>query len=51
LLATYTVLDVSNDPFPVDTAARHRDGRWLAEAFVHLGLARGGSISAASITP
>jgi hypothetical protein len=37
-LATYTVLDVSNDPFRVDTAARHRDGRWLAEAFVHLGL-------------
>jgi len=30
-LATYTVLDVKNDPFRIDTPASHRDGRWLAE--------------------
>lgn len=34
----YTVLDVSNDPFRVDTPARHRDGGWLATTAQDLGL-------------
>ena len=33
-----TVLDVGNDPFRVDTPARHRDGEWLATTAQDLGL-------------
>ena len=36
-LATYTVLDVKNDPFRIDTRASHRDGQWLAEQAEALG--------------
>ena len=34
-----TVLAVANDPFRVDTPARHRDGEWLAVHAERLGLA------------
>jgi hypothetical protein len=37
-LASLTVLDKSNDPFRVDTPARHRDGEWLADTAAGLGL-------------
>ena len=37
-LSDLTVLAPQNDPFRVDTPARHRDGRWLAEAARDLGL-------------
>lgn len=37
-LKDLTVLASKNDPFRVDTAARHRDGRWLAESAQQLGL-------------
>jgi hypothetical protein len=37
-LASLTVLDKSNDPFRVDTPARHRDGEWLAATAGRLGL-------------
>jgi hypothetical protein len=33
-----TVLAVQNDPFRVDTPARHRDGEWLAVTAEELGL-------------
>ena len=33
-----TVLAAKNDPFRIDTPARHRDGRWLAETAAELGL-------------
>src|SRR6266568_7453405 len=33
-----TVLDKANDPFRVDTPARHRDGEWLATTAADLGL-------------
>jgi len=33
-----TVLAPQNDPFRVDTPARHRDGEWLAETAQELGL-------------
>ncbi len=33
-----TVLDKANDPFRVDTPARHRDGEWLATTAATLGL-------------
>jgi hypothetical protein len=36
-LKDLTVLDVKNDPFRVDTPARHRDGRWLATTAQELG--------------
>jgi hypothetical protein len=35
-----TVLAVQNDPFRVDTRARHRDGQWLAMHADRLGLGR-----------
>jgi hypothetical protein len=35
---TLTVLAVQNDPFRVDTPARHRDGEWLAMHADRLGL-------------
>ena len=35
---TLTVLAVQNDPFRVDTSARHRDGQWLAINADRLGL-------------
>jgi hypothetical protein len=31
-LKDLTVLAPKNDPFRLDTPARHRDGRWLAAA-------------------
>jgi hypothetical protein len=31
-----TVLAPKNDPFRIDTPARHRDGRWLAETVAEL---------------
>jgi hypothetical protein len=37
-LKDLTVLAPKNDPFRLDTAARHRDGRWLAETVAELGL-------------
>jgi hypothetical protein len=37
-LKDMTVLDVKNDPFRIDTPARHRDGRWLATTAQELGL-------------
>ena len=37
-LKDLTVLAAKNDPFRVDTTARHRDGRWLAGTAVELGL-------------
>jgi len=37
-LKDLTVLDTRNDPFRVDTPARHRDGRWLATTAQELGL-------------
>ena len=37
-LASLTVLDKGNDPFRVDTPARHRDGEWLAATAARLGL-------------
>ena len=37
-LASLTVLDKANDPFRVDTPARHRDGVWLATTAAGLGL-------------
>ncbi|MBN1631744.1 MAG: hypothetical protein JW990_18470 [Thermoleophilia bacterium] len=37
-LGALTVLAPQNDPFRVDTPARHRDGRWLAETARELGL-------------
>jgi hypothetical protein len=37
-LADLTVLDKANDPFRVDTPARHRDGQWLADTARELGL-------------
>ena len=37
-LKDVTVLSPQNDPFRVDTAARHRDGAWLAMQAKHLGL-------------
>jgi hypothetical protein len=33
-----TVLDKQNDPFRIDTPARHRDGEWLATTARELGL-------------
>jgi hypothetical protein len=35
-LGRFTVLSDQHDPFRVDTAAGHRDGRWLAEVAVSL---------------
>jgi hypothetical protein len=35
-----TVLAVQNDPFRVDTDARHRDGKWLADNLQELGITR-----------
>ena len=37
-MADLTVLDKANDPFRVDTPARHRDGEWLATTAAELGL-------------
>ena len=37
-LQALTVLDKENDPFRVDTPARHRDGGWLATTAARLGL-------------
>jgi hypothetical protein len=37
-LKAYTVLASQNDPFRIDTPARHRDGEWLATAAADLGL-------------
>ena len=37
-LKDLTVLAPKNDPFRLDTTARHRDGRWLAETAAELGL-------------
>ena len=37
-MASLTVLDDDNDPFRLDTPARHRDGAWLAAAIADLGL-------------
>lgn len=37
-LRDLTVLAPKNDPFRLDTPARHRDGRWLAETAAALGL-------------
>lgn len=39
-LKDLTVLAPQNDPFRIDTAARHRDGEWLAITARELGLAR-----------
>lgn len=36
-LSEFTVLDHKNDPFRLDTPARHRDGQWLAEQAEELG--------------
>jgi hypothetical protein len=36
-LGQFTVLDDKNDPFRIDTPARHRDGQWLAEQAEALG--------------
>jgi len=36
-LGQFTVLDSKNDPFRLDTRARHRDGQWLAEQAEALG--------------
>lgn len=36
-LGKFTVLDPDNDPFRLDTPARHRDGQWLAEQAEALG--------------
>lgn len=36
-LREFTVLDDKNDPFRLDTPARHRDGQWLAEQAEALG--------------
>jgi hypothetical protein len=37
-MSDLTVLDKANDPFRVDTPARHRDGEWLATTAARLGL-------------
>ena len=37
-LKDLTVLAPRNDPFRLDTPARHRDGQWLAETAAELGL-------------
>jgi hypothetical protein len=37
-MSDLTVLDKANDPFRVDTPARHRDGEWLATTAAGLGL-------------
>ena len=37
-LKDLTVLAPKNDPFRLDTPARHRDGQWLAETAAELGL-------------
>lgn len=37
-MSDLTVLDKANDPFRVDTPARHRDGEWLATTAADLGL-------------
>lgn len=37
-LKSLTVLSAQNDPFRVDTPARHRDGQWLANTAADLGL-------------
>jgi len=37
-MSDLTVLDKKNDPFRVDTQARHRDGGWLAATAAGLGL-------------
>ncbi len=37
-LKDLTVLAPKNDPFRLNTPARHRDGRWLAETAAELGL-------------
>jgi hypothetical protein len=37
-LKDLTVLASKNDPFRIDTPARHRDGQWLAETAAELGL-------------
>jgi hypothetical protein len=37
-MSDLTVLDKKNDPFRVDTPARHRDGQWLADTAADLGL-------------
>lgn len=37
-LKALTVLDKDNDPFRTDVPARHRDGKWLADAAAELGL-------------
>ena len=36
-LGKFTVLDADNDPFRLDTPAKHRDGQWLAEQAEALG--------------
>ena len=37
-LKDLTVLAPQNDPFRIDTPARHRDGEWLAITAAQLGL-------------
>jgi hypothetical protein len=37
-LKDLTVLASKNDPFRIDTPARHRDGSWLADTVADLGL-------------
>jgi hypothetical protein len=37
-MGNLTVLANQNDPFRVDTPARHRDGEWLATTAADLGL-------------
>ena len=37
-LTDLTVLAPQNDPFRLDTPARHRDGQWLADTAAELGL-------------
>ena len=41
-LKSLTVLAPQNDPFRVDTDARHRDGAWLANTLDRLGIAGSG---------
>ena len=40
-LTDLTVLAPKNDPFRIDTPARHRDGQWLAGTAAELGLGYG----------
>jgi hypothetical protein len=49
-LKDFTVLASQNDPFRVDTPARHRDGEWLAIAARDWGSATGGFTCAACTT-